>query len=127
MARDTDVRHVLRSVQVPTLGVQLLGDQLTHVGNGRYLAEHIPGAKLVVVAGEDHFPWVGDTDAILDAVEHFVTGARARTEPNRVLATLLFADAGPERVLAALVSDRAPLGLALSDLRNTARTYAEVR
>ncbi|MBL8684603.1 MAG: roadblock/LC7 domain-containing protein [Myxococcales bacterium] len=42
-------------------------------------------------------------------------------------ATLLFADAGPERVLAALVSDRAPLGLALSDLRNTARTYAEVR
>jgi class 3 adenylate cyclase len=106
MARDTDVRHVLRSVQVPTLVVQRLGDQLTPVGGGRYLAEHITGAKLVEVGGEDHFPWVGDTDAILDAVEHFVTGARARTEPNRVLATVLFADIADSTRLLAEQGDR---------------------
>jgi pimeloyl-ACP methyl ester carboxylesterase len=106
MARDTDVRHVLGSIQVPTLVVQRLGDQRTPVGGGRYLAENIPGAKLVEVAGEDHFPWVGDTDAILDAVEHFVTGARARTEPNRVLATVLFADIADSTRLLAEQGDR---------------------
>ena len=53
---------------------------------GRYLAEHIPGARIIEVPGRDHFPWVGDTDAILDEVEQFVTGTLRGAESDRVLA-----------------------------------------
>lgn len=92
MARDTDVRGVLPSVQVPTLVIHRVDETAIPIGGARYLAEHIPGAKLVEVPGRDHFPWVGDTDSILDEVEHFVTGGRQVAEPDRVLSTVLFAD-----------------------------------
>jgi class 3 adenylate cyclase len=72
--------------------VHRTGDQATRVEGGRYLAEHIPGASIVEVPGMDHFPWVGDTEAILEEVEQFVTGTRRGAEPNRILATVLFID-----------------------------------
>ncbi len=106
MAMDTDVRHILPSIRVPTLVVQRIGDQMTRVEGGRYLAQHIPGAKLVEVAGADHFPWVGDTDAILDEVEHFVTGVRRGAEPDRILATVLFTDIVDSTQRAAKLGDR---------------------
>ncbi len=92
MSMDTDVRSVLPSIRVPTLVVHRTGDRVTPVEGGRYLAEHIPGARLEEVTGVDHFPWVGDSDAILDEVEHFVTGRRHHAEPDRILATVLFTD-----------------------------------
>ena len=92
MSMDTDVRNVLSSIRVPTLVVHRTGDRATRVEGGRYLAEHIPGARLEEVPGVDHFPWVGDADAILNEVEHFVTGSRHHAEPDRALATVLFAD-----------------------------------
>jgi hypothetical protein len=85
MILDTDVRHVLSSVRVPTLVVHRIGDRATRVEGGRYLAANIAGAKIVEVPGADHFPWVGDTDAILDEVEQFVTGFRRGAEPDRIL------------------------------------------
>jgi class 3 adenylate cyclase len=91
MAKDTDVRQVLGSIRVPTLVIHRRDDPIP-VEGGRYLARHIPGARLVEVPGEDHFPWVGDTEAILGEVEHFVTGARRGAEPDRILATVLFTD-----------------------------------
>ena len=92
MGADTDVRHVLPSIRVPTLVIHRRGDRVTPVEFGRYLADHIPGAKLTELAGEDHFPWVGDTDSILDAVQQFVTGTRPAPRIDRVLATVLFVD-----------------------------------
>jgi pimeloyl-ACP methyl ester carboxylesterase len=92
MAMDTDVRDVLPSIRVPTLVLHRVGDRPARVEGARYLAERIPGAKLVELPGEDHFPWVGDADAILDEVEHFVTGVRRGPDPDRVLATVLFLD-----------------------------------
>jgi pimeloyl-ACP methyl ester carboxylesterase len=92
MATDTDVRDVLPSIRVPALVIHRSGDRVTPVEGGRYLADHIPGARLAEVAGDDHFPWVGDTDSILDAVEQFVTGARRGPLMDRVLATVLFID-----------------------------------
>jgi class 3 adenylate cyclase len=59
---------------------------------GRYVAERIPGARYVELPGYDHFPWVGDTDAVLDEIEEFVTGTRHGHEPDRVLATVMFTD-----------------------------------
>ena len=61
------------------------------VEEGRFVAEQIPGAKFVELPGNDHLPFVGDQDAILDEVEEFLTGVRHRIEPDTVLATVLVA------------------------------------
>jgi pimeloyl-ACP methyl ester carboxylesterase len=92
MAANSDVRHVLPVIRVPTLVLHRSGDRATLVGGGRYLAECIPGAKYVELPGEDHFPWTGDADGILDEVEEYLTGARHGPEPDRLLATVMFTD-----------------------------------
>jgi pimeloyl-ACP methyl ester carboxylesterase/class 3 adenylate cyclase len=92
MARDTDVRRILPLVRVRTLVVHRTGDLSVRVEGGRYMANRIPGARLVEVPGADHFPWVGDSAAILDEVEQFVTGERRESRSDRVLATVLFVD-----------------------------------
>jgi class 3 adenylate cyclase len=92
MARDCDVRHVLPVIRVPTLVLNRSGDQATPIEGARYIAEHIPGAKYIELPGDDHFPWVGDIDAILKEVQEFVTGVRYVPEIDRVLATVLFTD-----------------------------------
>jgi pimeloyl-ACP methyl ester carboxylesterase len=92
MIMDTDVRHVLPSIRTPTLVIHRSGDMATPIAGGRYLAEHIPDARFVEVAGNDHFPWVGDADAIMDLVERFVTGTTRGPLVDRVVATVLFVD-----------------------------------
>ena len=68
------------------------GDTRVSVEAARYAAEKIPNAKLFELPGIDHLIWVGDTDAITDAAQEFLTGSRADVEPDRVLATLLVTD-----------------------------------
>jgi class 3 adenylate cyclase len=92
MNREIDVRHVLPATRVPTLILHRTADRVIDVEHARYLAQHIPGAKLVELPGEDHTPWVGDRDGLLDEVEQFLTGRRHAQEPERVLATVLFID-----------------------------------
>ncbi len=92
MLLDTDVRHVLPAIRIPTLVLHRTDDAATPVGGGRYIAERVPSAKYVELPGIDHFPWVGDPDAILDEVEEFLTGVRRGVEPDRVLATVMFTD-----------------------------------
>src|SRR5262249_18525356 len=92
MNREIDVRHVLPAVRVPTLILHRTAEQVIDVANARYMAEHIPGAKLVELAGVDHNYLTGDRDARLAEVEACLTGARHVYEPERVLATVLFAD-----------------------------------
>jgi pimeloyl-ACP methyl ester carboxylesterase/DNA-binding CsgD family transcriptional regulator len=77
-ALDIDVRDLLGSIAVPTLVIHRTGDVFCPVANGRFLAEHIPGAQFVELDGSDHLPWVGDSDAITDAVEAFVAGRISR-------------------------------------------------
>jgi pimeloyl-ACP methyl ester carboxylesterase len=92
---DIDVRHLLPSIQVPTLVLHREGDSLVPVEAGRYLAEHIPGAKYVELPGDDHLLQAMDRevlDHLLDEVEEFVTGAHHRPEPDRALATVMFTD-----------------------------------
>jgi pimeloyl-ACP methyl ester carboxylesterase/DNA-binding winged helix-turn-helix (wHTH) protein len=90
MNAEIDVRQVLPSVRVPTLVIHRSEDRCLKVEEGRYVAEHIPGAKYVELPGQDHLPFVGDQDAILDEVEEFLTGVRHTLEPDTVLATVLF-------------------------------------
>ena len=107
MNRDIDVRHVLPAVSVPTLVVHRVQERVTEVGHARYLARHIPAAKLVELPGEDHAPWLGDTDAVLDEVEEFLTGERTVQEPQRILATVMFIDIVASTARAATLGDRA--------------------
>jgi len=102
MNREIDVRDILPATRVPTLVAHRTADPVIEVGQARYLAEHIPGARLIEFAGPDHQPWQGNSDAVLDAVEQFFTGASRVHEHERVLATVLFADiaGSTERVAA---------------------------
>jgi len=87
-----DIRPILPTIRVPTLVIHRTGDRAVLVGTGRYLAEHIPGARLAELPGDDHLPWVGDADAILGEIEEFLTGIRHEPPTDRVLSTVLFTD-----------------------------------
>jgi pimeloyl-ACP methyl ester carboxylesterase len=106
MLHETDARQALSLIRVPTLIVHRQGDQIAHVEGARYIAERIPGAKYVELPGSDHFAWVGNTDAILDEIEEFLTGVRHRPEPDRVLATVMFTDIVGATERAATLGDR---------------------
>lgn len=104
---EIDIRHVLPSVSVPTLVLHRTADSLIEIGHGRYLAQRIPGAKLVELPGIDDASFVGDSDAFYGEVEEFLTGVRSITPENeRVLATVLFADIASSSERLAEVGDR---------------------
>ena len=103
---EIDIRHVLPVIRVPTLLIHNTGDRLIPVEYGRYMAERIPGAKYVELPGADHPPWVGNADTILDEVEEFLTGVRRGSDPDRVLATVMFTDIVDATRRAAELGDR---------------------
>jgi DNA-binding SARP family transcriptional activator/pimeloyl-ACP methyl ester carboxylesterase len=89
-----DVRALLPSIHAPTLVVHRGTDFDVKVQEGRYIADHIPGARFVELAGADHFVAI-DPDQILDAVEPFLAecGAVPRTaHDDRAVVTLLVTD-----------------------------------
>ncbi len=92
MNTQIDISGVLPMIQAPTLVMNRTGDRDVHVEEGRWIADRIPGARFVELAGDDHFPWIGDQDALLDEVQEFLTGDRASHDGSRVLATILFTD-----------------------------------
>jgi class 3 adenylate cyclase len=102
----TDVRHVLPTVRVPTLVLHRHGDRVMPAALGRHVAEHIPGARFVELAGDDHAPSVGDVDALVGEVEEFVTGVRHEAVTDRVLATVMFTDIVGSTDRAAALGDR---------------------
>jgi class 3 adenylate cyclase len=101
-----DIRDVLPAVRVPTLVMHRVGDRDADVDEARYIASRIPGAKLVVLPGEDHLVWSQAPDDVVDELEEFVTGTRPAPEPDRVLATVLFTDIVGSTERAAAEGDR---------------------
>ncbi|MGH9163102.1 MAG: alpha/beta fold hydrolase [Vicinamibacteraceae bacterium] len=96
MNADIDVRDVLPSIRVPTLILHRSGDRCLRVEEGRYVAARVPGARFCELPGEDHLPFVGDQDALLDEIEGFITGFRDPDhDRDRVLATVLCAVTEP--------------------------------
>ena len=87
-----DVRPLLSAIQAPTLVLYRSGDQFAGKPHAAYLFEHIGGAKLVELPGDDNLMFAGDSDADLDEIEEFLTGARHAPQTDRVLATVLFTD-----------------------------------
>jgi len=87
-----DARPLLPQVEAPTLVLHRRQFQLVPVDHGRYLAEHIPAARLVELPGGDG-PLVWETPELaLDVIQEFLTGTRRALEPDRLLATVLFTD-----------------------------------
>jgi class 3 adenylate cyclase/DNA-binding CsgD family transcriptional regulator len=89
MNDEIDVRPALPVIRVPTLVMHRTGDRSVAVGDGRYLAQQIPGARYIEYEGDDHLPYAGDMETVLDDIEFFLTGIRPQFEPDRVLATIL--------------------------------------
>jgi class 3 adenylate cyclase len=104
--REIDVTHLLPAVRVPTLVLHRAEDPAVDVEAGRVMANLIPGARYVELPGNDHIPWLGDSDALLDEVEEFLTGTRRAPEPERALATVLFTDIAGSTERAAALGDR---------------------
>jgi pimeloyl-ACP methyl ester carboxylesterase len=100
-----DARQALPAISAPTLVVHRSGDPLVTVEHGRYLAEHIRGARLSVFPGDFHFSALGKDEDALDEVEKFLTGAHQEHEVDRVLKTILFADVVDSAQTAAELSD----------------------
>jgi len=92
MNTQIDIRAVLPAIAVPTLLVHRTDDHDVNVEEGRWMAARIPGARFVELPGDDHLPWIGDQDSMLDEVQEFLTGIRPTRDVDRVLATFLFTD-----------------------------------
>jgi pimeloyl-ACP methyl ester carboxylesterase len=90
-ASSLDVADLLPSITAPTLVVHAT-DDLVPFGYGKFLAEKIPGARLLQVEGSDHAPWLSDPDKIAGEIEEFLTGSRHEADPTRALMTVLFTD-----------------------------------
>ncbi len=87
-----DIRSILATIAVPTLVIHARGDAMP-AQCGRYLADHIPGARFLEVDGVDHAPWFTEPDRILTAIEQFLTGSHAApSQSHRALRTVLFTD-----------------------------------
>jgi pimeloyl-ACP methyl ester carboxylesterase len=92
MVAEIDVRPILSTISVPTLVIHHTGDPVIPVENGRYLAEHIPGARYLEIDDDDHLTIRDDAPAADDDIEEFLTGARPAMTSERILSTVLFTD-----------------------------------
>lgn len=92
MGFEIDVRSILPTTEVPTLVLHRVDDPNIRIDGAISLAHGIPGAQLVELPGDDHVPFFGDSDGLLDEVEKFVTGTVVGAQRSRVLATVLFVD-----------------------------------
>jgi class 3 adenylate cyclase/pimeloyl-ACP methyl ester carboxylesterase len=102
-----DARDCLSSIRAPTLVLHRRGDAMVSVEAGRYLAEHIDDAKYVELSGADTYFLFGDSDAVIDEIEEFLTGSRSQPEGDLVLSTVLFTDIADSTQQAATLGHRA--------------------
>ncbi|HET9120380.1 MAG TPA: adenylate/guanylate cyclase domain-containing protein [Solirubrobacterales bacterium] len=107
MNTEIDIRAVLPTISVPTMVIHRSGDRDSKVEEGRWIAGQIPEAELVELPGDDHLPWVGDQDRVIDEAERFLTGRLTPAEPDRVLATILVTDIVGSTERAAELGDEA--------------------
>jgi class 3 adenylate cyclase/pimeloyl-ACP methyl ester carboxylesterase len=104
MLSQIDISDILSSIHVPTLVIHCTGDTLVNVECGRFLAEQIPGARLLELPGSDHLFFIHEQ--IVDAIEEFLTGSISAAESDRILATVLFTDIVGSTEKAAAIGDR---------------------
>jgi len=107
-ARDSDVRAVLPTIQVPTLVLHAIDNPVEPVGQARYIAERIPGSTLVELPFDEHMLIWNAADAVLENIERFAKRIRDdEAEFDRVLATVLYTDIVDSTAQSAAMGDRA--------------------
>jgi class 3 adenylate cyclase/pimeloyl-ACP methyl ester carboxylesterase len=106
LAAEMDVRAVLPTIRVPTLVVHHAEDPLIVPAMGKYVADHISGAKYVELPGRNIFHFVEPWRDSFQAISEFLTGHRAEVADDRVLATVLFTDIVDSTRRAAEIGDR---------------------
>lgn len=102
---ELDVRSMLHKICVPTLVLARAECDWATPAQMRYVADRIPGARLVEVPGREVFPYVETPEFIRDCVEEFVTGQRLHGETERSLLTILFTDIVDSTAQAARLGD----------------------
>lgn len=108
MNSEIDTRGILSAVRTPTLVLHRIGDSRVSHEAGRYIAEHVPGARLVTLPGTDHV-FIDEPEIvnrIADETEEFLTGSRKDFHTDRVLATVMFTDIVDSTRRAAELGDR---------------------
>ncbi len=106
MNLEIDIRQVLPTIRVPTLVLHQSDDRAVPQDGDRYMSQNITGARYVEVPGDHHWPWMGESETLLDEVQEFLTGIRPAPEPDRLLATVLFTDIVGSTEKAAELGDR---------------------
>ncbi len=106
MNGEVDVRAVLPSIQAPTLVIHRRDDPFIDVRHSRYLAEQIPGARLVELPGHEALGFANGEGSELDVIEEFLTGVPHAPDSERILATVMFADIVDSTRRAADLGDR---------------------
>ncbi|MCH8128900.1 MAG: adenylate/guanylate cyclase domain-containing protein [Acidobacteria bacterium] len=118
-----DLRPILANINVPTLVIARSDATYHRPAHSRYLAEHISEAKLVELPGADTSPYFeADPEPVLDEIEEFLTGVRARPVSDRTLATVMFTDIVDSTGHAARLGDERWLNL-LGDHNRLTRDY----
>lgn len=107
MNAEIDIRHILPTIHVPALIIHRAGDQCHRIAESRYVADRIPGARLVRPPGIDYFQFVGEVDALVDEIEAFITGTRPAPSADSVLATVLVIEMVNSAEQAIALGDRA--------------------
>lgn len=100
-----DVRDRLPAIQAPTLVIHRVENRVMPIEHARYLAEHIPDARLLELPGSDPGWWFGPQEAVLDEIQEFLIGSREDLAPARSLATVMFTDLVESTAHAAAVGD----------------------
>jgi class 3 adenylate cyclase len=103
---ELEIRALLPAVRVPTLVVQYTNDSLVPPASGKYVADHIPGAKYVELPGRNLFHFVEPWRDSFQEIAQFLTGQQAEMADDRVLATVLFTDIVDSTRRAAEMGDR---------------------
>lgn len=105
--RDADIVDVWPAVHTPTLVLHRRDDRLIPVGHGRWIAQHVPDARFIELAGFDHLPFIGDAEEVLAAIEEFLIGSPAAHRRQRKLLTVMFTDIANSSTMISSLGDDA--------------------
>jgi len=72
LLREEDRRAALPGIAVPTLVVHGERDRIAPVGAARFLAAHLPNARLELVPGAGHAPFLSHTAHFLEKLKEFM-------------------------------------------------------
>ena len=102
-----DIRAILPLIQCPTLVVHRPASGIVDAQAVRWAPSRSRTPRYVELPGVDALPFVGDSDAVLDVLQEFLTGELGAPVTERVLATVLFTDIVGSTERAEVLGDQA--------------------